>query len=75
MVDYLVIGAGVYGTATAWWLAKGGASVRVLDERDVATRASGGPGRRGVRANGRDVRELPLMRRAYEVWPNLCILR
>ena len=28
--------------------------------------ASGGPGKRGVRANGRDVRELPLMRMAYE---------
>ncbi len=71
MLDFVVIGAGVYGTATAWWLAQAGASVCVVDERGVATRASGGPGRRGVRANGRDVRELALMPRAYEMWPNL----
>ncbi|ETX07741.1 MAG: hypothetical protein ETSY2_09505, partial [Candidatus Entotheonella gemina] len=30
-----------------------------------------GLGKRGVRANGRDVRELPLMRAAYELWPDL----
>ncbi len=71
MVDFLVVGAGVYGAATAWWLARGGATVRVLDERAIACRASGGPGRRGVRANGRDARELALMRRAYEDWPLL----
>ena len=33
--------------------------------------ASGGKGKRGVRANGRDLRELPLMRMAYERWPAL----
>ena len=69
--DYVVIGGGVYGCATAWHLAKAGAKVCVLEEKAVASRASGGPGRRGVRANGRDVRELPLMRRAYEHWPDL----
>src|SRR5262244_2565984 len=37
----------------------------------IASGASGGPGKRGVRANGRDVRELPLMRMAYELWPAL----
>ena len=71
MAEFIVVGAGVYGAGIAWFLAQRGASVLVLDERDVATRASGGPGRRGVRANGRDVRELPLMERAYEVWPDL----
>jgi sarcosine oxidase subunit beta len=71
LVDYVIIGAGVYGVATAWWLARGGASVRVLECGEVAGRASGGPGRRGVRANGRDVRELALMRVAYEIWPGL----
>lgn len=71
MTDFVVIGAGVYGAATAWWLARGGARVHVIDERGVASRASGGPGRRGVRANGRDVRELALMGHAYAIWPGL----
>lgn len=71
MFDYVIVGAGVYGTATAWQLAQAGASVCVVDEGDVAGRASGGPGRRGVRANGRDRAELPLMRIAYDVWPVL----
>ena len=69
--DFIIVGAGVYGTATAWWLAQRGASSIVLDSRDIATRASGGPGRRGVRANARDKAELPLMRHAYELWPQL----
>lgn len=69
--DFVIIGAGVYGAASAWHLASKGASVTVLDEREIATRASGGPGRRGVRANGRDIRELALMERAYALWPTL----
>lgn len=69
--DYVVVGAGIYGAATAWLLACSGASVMVVDERGIATRASGGPGRRGVRANGRDLRELALMPRAYDIWPDL----
>ena len=69
--DFIIVGAGVYGAATAWWLAQRGASAIVLDSRDIATRASGGPGRRGVRANARDKAELPLMRHAYELWPQL----
>ena len=71
MAEYVIIGGGVYGTAVAWSLAKTGAEVTLLEARRVAGAASGGPGRRGVRANGRDARELPLMRRAYELWPGL----
>jgi len=71
MVDYVVVGGGVYGCAVAWELAGRGHSVRVLEAGAVAGRASGGPGRRGVRANGRDRTELPLMEIAYDLWPNL----
>lgn len=71
MVDYVVVGGGVYGCAVAWELAGRGHSVRVLEAGAVAGRASGGPGRRGVRANGRDRTELPLMEIAYDVWPGL----
>ncbi len=64
--DFVIVGGGIYGVATAWELARGGADVLVLEARDIASGASGGLGKRGVRANGRDIRELPLMRAAYD---------
>jgi len=69
--DFVIIGGGIVGVATAWSLATRGASVLVLEAQAVAAGASGGAGKRGVRANGRDIRELPLMRDAYEIWPRL----
>lgn len=69
--DYVVIGGGVYGCASAWELARRGARVLLLESRTIAAGASGGPGKRGVRACGRDPRELPLMRLAYDLWPAL----
>jgi glycine/D-amino acid oxidase-like deaminating enzyme len=69
--DYVVIGGGVYGCAVAWELAHRGARVVLLEARTIAAGASGGLGKRGVRACGRDSRELPLMRLAYDLWPAL----
>ena len=69
--DYVVIGGGVYGCAAAWELARRGVHVLLLEARTVASGASGGLGKRGVRACGRDPRELPLMRLAYDLWPVL----
>ena len=71
MPDFVVVGGGVYGCGVAWELAKRGADVCLLEAKTVAGGASGGLGKRGVRANGRDVRELPLMRLAYDRWPTL----
>ena len=71
MADYVIIGGGIYGCAVAWELAKRGADVRLLEANTIAGGASGGLGERGVRANGRDLRELPLMRLAYDIWPSL----
>ncbi|MCY4465358.1 MAG: FAD-binding oxidoreductase [Chloroflexi bacterium] len=71
MSDYLIVGGGIYGCTVAWQLAKRGASVRLLEARKIASGASGGLGERGVRANGRDLRELPLMRLAYPLWQRL----
>lgn len=70
-VDYVIVGGGVYGCGVAWHLARAGHEVVVLEAATVASGASGGIGRRGVRASGRDPRELPLMRRAHEIWPTL----
>ncbi len=71
MSEDIVIGAGVYGALVAMELAQCGRQVRVLEAGSIASGASGGPGRRGVRANGRDPRELALMVEAYKVWPSL----
>lgn len=71
MAKTVVVGGGVYGTAIAWGLASRGVEVLLLEAQTVASGASGGPGRRGVRANYRDHRELPLMARARDIWPDL----
>ena len=55
MAENLVIGGGVFGTGVALEIAKSGRGVRLLEKQKIASGASGGPGRRGVRANGRDV--------------------
>ncbi|MEZ4415782.1 MAG: FAD-binding oxidoreductase [Gemmatimonadota bacterium] len=67
----VVVGGGIYGAATAWELARRGREVALLEGSTFASGASGGAGQRGVRANGRDLRELPLMRQAYTRWPHL----
>ncbi|MCB1739456.1 MAG: FAD-binding oxidoreductase [Gammaproteobacteria bacterium] len=71
MSDYLIIGGGIHGAACAFELARQGAKVRLLESSSIASAASGGPGQRGVRANKRDRRELPLMALAYRRWPSL----
>ncbi|MCY4070839.1 MAG: FAD-binding oxidoreductase [Chloroflexi bacterium] len=71
MVDYVIIGGGIYGCAIAWELAKAGEEALLLEAKSIAIGASGGLGERGVRANGRDLRELPLIGLAYDIWPDL----
>ncbi len=70
-MDFVIVGGGVYGAGVAWELAKRGADVLLVEAQQVASGASGGLGKRGVRANGRDLRELPLMCLAYALWPLL----
>jgi sarcosine oxidase subunit beta len=71
MPEFVIVGGGVYGCAVAWELAKRGAEVHLLEANEIAGGASGGLGKRGVRANGRDIRELPLMELGYDIWPSL----
>lgn len=70
--DVLVVGAGIIGCATAYYLAKKGKTVTVLDrEPNVGEGASSRNGG-GVRQSGRDARELPLAMYAVEhLWPQL----
>lgn len=69
--DFVVVGGGVYGAALAHELVVRGSSVTLLEAGQLASRASGGPGKRGVRANGRNSRELSLAREALAMWPSL----
>lgn len=62
--DFVVVGGGVHGCAVAFHLAKAGEAVLVVEAGEIAQGASGGQGKRGVRANYRDLRELPLMAEA-----------
>lgn len=67
----VIVGGGVYGCALAYYLARRGKDVVVLESAEIASGASGGLGRRGVRANRRAAAELPLMRLAYGLWERL----
>lgn len=70
--EVVIVGGGIIGCATAYYLAKKGTSVIVL-ERDESI-GNGGSSRNGggVRQSGRDPRELPLAMYAVEhMWPHL----
>ncbi len=70
--DVIVIGGGIIGNATAYYLAEKGCSVLVLDKSEHI--GDGGSSRNGggVRQSGRDKRELPLaIYGVKHLWPNL----
>ncbi|MCI9066365.1 MAG: FAD-binding oxidoreductase [Lachnospiraceae bacterium] len=70
--EAVIIGGGVIGCATAYYLAKAGRSVIVLEGSDHI--GNGGSSRNGggVRQSGRDARELPLaMYGIRNLWPTL----
>ncbi|EMA56602.1 NAD(P)/FAD-dependent oxidoreductase [Halococcus thailandensis] len=69
--DQVVIGGGIYGAFVSWQLAKQEQDVILVERDSVASGASGGPGKRGVRAGGRDPRSLPLAKRSYQYWASL----
>lgn len=70
--DVIIIGSGVIGNAAAYYLAKKGCSVIVLEKSHSI--GNGGSARNGggVRQSGRDRRELPLvMYGVKNLWPTL----
>ena len=70
--EVVIIGGGIIGCATAYYLAKEGVSVIVLEKSDHI--GNGGSSRNGggVRQSGRDVRELPLVMYGIKnLWPTL----
>ena len=69
-VDVAVIGAGVIGTATAWFLAQRGARVAVCEKGRVAGEQSS-RNWGWVRQQGRDAAELPIMMESNRIWRGL----
>ena len=68
--DVVVIGAGIAGTATAYFLAKRGVSVLLCDKGRVAGEQSS-RNWGWVRQQGRDWAELPIMMESNRIWRGL----
>lgn len=73
IADVIIIGGGVVGSATAYYLAKRGISnVIVLEASDSIGHGGSSRNGGGVRQSGRDVRELPYAIYSVEkFWPTL----
>ncbi|MEM7404103.1 MAG: FAD-binding oxidoreductase [Pseudomonadota bacterium] len=69
-VDVVVIGAGVVGTSTAYYLAKQGKRVALLEKGRVAGEQSS-RNWGWVRQQGRDPAELPIMMESNRLWQGL----
>ncbi|WP_435235311.1 NAD(P)/FAD-dependent oxidoreductase [Psychromonas sp. PT13] len=70
--DVIIIGGGIIGCSTAYYLAKKGKSVIVLEKSKVIGYGGSSRNGGGVRQSGRDKRELPLaMHGVQNLWPNL----
>ncbi len=69
-MDVVVIGAGVIGTSTAYFLAKHGAKVLLCEKGRVAGEQSS-RNWGWVRQQGRDQAELPIMMESNRIWRDL----
>lgn len=68
--DCIVIGGGVIGCSVAYHAARAGASVLVVERREIAAEQSS-KSWGFCRQQGRDTRELPLMKESIGRWTNL----
>lgn len=69
-VDVVVIGAGIIGVSTAWFLRRHGVSVLVCEKGRVAGEQSS-RNWGWVRQQGRDPAELPIMMESIRIWGDL----
>ncbi|KQM80465.1 FAD-binding oxidoreductase [Xylophilus sp. Leaf220] len=65
--DVLVLGGGLMGTTTAFFLRRHGLSVTLL-ERELVGRQASGTNFGNVRRQGRELHQMPLANRARAVW-------
>ncbi len=68
--DVVIIGGGIVGISTAWFLAKQGVSV-VLCEKGHVSGEQSGRNWGWVRIQGRDTREIPMMLESLRIWESL----
>lgn len=68
--DVVIIGAGIIGITTAWFLAKQGIKVLVCDKGRVAGEQSS-RNWGWIRQQGRDEAELPIMMESLKIWADL----
>lgn len=68
--DVAIIGGGLHGCAAAFFLARAGKRVTVI-EKNLAGRHASGVNAGGLRSLMRDIRAYSLSRRAMEIWGNL----
>ncbi len=66
----VIIGGGIVGVSTAWYLAKQGVSVVLCEKGHIAGEQSG-RNWGWVRVQGRDVREIPMMLESLRIWNDL----
>ena len=69
-VDVVIIGAGVIGVSTAWFLCKAGLSVLICEKGRVAGEQSS-RNWGWVRKQGRDEAEVPIAIKSQEIWQAL----
>ena len=68
--EVVVIGGGIVGVSTAWFLAKQGIDVVLCEKGHIAGEQSG-RNWGWVRAQGRDSREMPMMLESLRIWEGL----
>ncbi|HUD96052.1 MAG TPA: FAD-binding oxidoreductase [Woeseiaceae bacterium] len=68
--DVVIVGGGIVGAATAWFLARQGVDVALCEKGHIAGEQSG-RNWGWVRQQGRDLRELPMMMESMRIWREL----
>ena len=68
--DVVVIGGGIIGVSTAWFLAKQGIDVVLCEKGHIAGEQSG-RNWGWVRQQGRDTREMPMIVESMRIWRGL----
>ncbi|MEX2125790.1 MAG: FAD-binding oxidoreductase [Woeseia sp.] len=68
--DVVIIGGGIAGVSTAWFLGKQGINVALCEKGHIAGEQSG-RNWGWVRQQGRDLRELPMMIESMNIWRDL----
>lgn len=69
-VDVAIVGGGIIGCAAAWYLTHRGFKVAIFEKGRIACEQSG-KNSGFVRKQGRDAREMPLIKRSLELWSRI----